>query len=177
MIANPEVRDIRRRLQNVTLKVNLLFLKLDRAYSISFNSSNVSDFLFLSWILKDWEKIWSKSNWNTAAAVRRRFAPLIRTLRNYHGDCKENVQKAIGLWAKQQLCTCITLFCTFLCCLYTTTTWNDHILSLFENENGKSINSTISVWIRARSPLFMLSSNQNSLLLSNRANWNNREKV
>ena len=35
-------------LQNVTLKVNLLFLKLDRAYSISFDSSNVSNFLFLN---------------------------------------------------------------------------------------------------------------------------------
>ena len=39
----------------------------------------------------------------------------------------------------------------------------------FKNGNGKAINSTISVRTRARSPLF--SYNQNSLLLSNRANW------
>ena len=70
---------------------------------------------------------------------------------------------------------CITPFCTFLCCPCTTTTWNDQILSLLENRNGKAINSTIPVWIRARSPLF--SSNQNSLLLSNRANWDKRWKV
>ena len=31
--------------------------------------------------------------------------------------------------AKQQLCTCITLFCTLLCSPCTTTTWNDAILS------------------------------------------------
>ena len=55
------------------------------------------------------------------------------------------------------------------------TTWNDQILSLIENGNRKALNSTISVWARARSPLF--SSNQNSLLLSNRANWDNRENV
>ena len=70
---------------------------------------------------------------------------------------------------------CITPFCTFLCCPCTTTTWNDQILSLLENRNGKAINSTIPVWIWARSPLF--SSNQNSLLLSNRANWDKRGKV
>ena len=98
-------------------------------------------------------------------------AKLIWSLRNYDGDGKKNVKK----WAKQQLCTSITLFCTFLCCLCTTTTWNDQILRLLENRNGKAINSTISVSIRARSPL--VSSNQNSLLLSNRANWDNRENV
>ena len=46
---------------------------------------------------------------------------------------------------------------------------------LLENRNGKVINSTISVWTRARFPPFI--SNQNSLLLSNKANWDNREKV
>ena len=32
----------------------------------------------------------------------------------------ENVKKTIGFSAKHQLCTCITLFCTFLCRLCTT---------------------------------------------------------
>ena len=45
----------------------------------------------------------------------------------------------------------------------------------FEHGNGKAINSTISVWTRARPPLF--SSNINSLLLSNWATWGNREMV
>ena len=35
---------------------------------------------------------------------------LIGTLQNYDGDGKGKVKKA-----KQQLCTCIMLFCTFLC--------------------------------------------------------------
>ena len=91
MIANPEVRDIRRRLQNVTLKVNLLFLKLDRAYSISFNSSNVSNFLFLSSILKD-ERRFGASQ----IEMRHRRPPLFRSV-NYDGDGKENAKKAIGL--------------------------------------------------------------------------------
>ena len=37
----------------------------------------------------------------------------------------------------------------------------------FKDGNGKAINSTISIWTRARTPLF--SSNTNSLLLSSRA--------
>ena len=61
------------------------------------------------------------------------------------------------------------LFCTLLCCTCTTTTWNDHTLSLLEYGNDKAINSTISVWTQARPPLF--ESSQNSLLLTNRANW------
>ena len=35
-------------------------------------------------------------------------------------DGNENVKKTIG----QQLCTCITLFCTFLSCFPANTTWN-----------------------------------------------------
>ena len=72
-------------------------------------------------------------------------------------------------------CTCITLFCTFLCRPYTTTTWNDQILSWLENGNGKAINFTFSLWKRTRSPLF--SSNRNSLLSSNWVTWYKREKV
>ena len=66
-------------------------------------------------------------------------------------------------------------FFTFLCCLCTTRTWNDQIWTLLENGNSNAINSTISVWTRARSPLF--SSNLNSLLLCNRATWDNSEIV
>ena len=56
-----------------------------------------------------------------------------------------------------------------------TTTWNDQTLSLLGNGNGKTINSTISVRTLVHSPLF--SSSWNPLLISNRANWDNREKV
>ena len=74
----------------------------------------------------------------------------------------------------KKLCTRITLFFTFLCLHCTTTTWNDQILGLLGNGNGKEINSTISVRTWARSPVF--STSQNPLLLSNRTNWDNREK-
>ena len=100
---------------------------------------------------------------------------LLGTLRNYDGDCKENVKKTIGWMSKTTTLHVHHSFCTFLCCACTTTTWNDHTLSLLVYGKDKAINSTISVWTRARPPLF--SSNQNSLLLSNSANWDNRENV
>ena len=43
---------------------------------------------------------------------------------NDDGDGKENGKKWYVYINKQQLCTCITLFCTFLCRRCTTTTWN-----------------------------------------------------
>ena len=44
-------------------------------------------------------------------------------------DFREQKSNRIRL-AKQQLCTCITLFCSFLCLLCTTTTWDSsfHVL-------------------------------------------------
>ena len=39
--------------------------------------------------------------------------------------------------AKQRLCTCITFFCTFLCCRYTTTTWNCLVSRFVENGNKR----------------------------------------
>ena len=79
--------------------------------------------------------------------------------------------------SKTTSCPCIKLFCTFLCSPYTTTTWNDQILSLLGNgkRNCKAINSSISVRTWVRSLLF--SSKLNSLLLSNWAPRNNREKL
>ena len=71
------------------------------------------------------------------------------------------------------------LFCTFRFRSWTTTTWNDQVLSWFENGNGKAISFnlslSLSVWTRTRSPLF--SSNLISLLSRNWMSWYNREKV
>ena len=53
-------------------------------------------------------------------------------------------------------------------------TWNEQILSLPGNGNGKAINSTIPFSTWARSLLF--SSNPYSILLSKWAPWNNLEK-
>ena len=47
---------------------------------------------------------------------------LVGTLRSNDADDNENVKKTIGLISKKQLCTCITLFCTFLSRFCTTTT-------------------------------------------------------
>ena len=41
-------------------------------------------------------------------------AGIIGTLSNDDDDNNNNVKKQLVLWAKQQLCTCITLFSTFL---------------------------------------------------------------
>ena len=48
--------------------------------------------------------------------------PTIGTLRNYDGDGKENVKKAIGLMSETRTLHVHHAFCTFLCCPCTTTT-------------------------------------------------------
>ena len=89
-------------------------------------------------------------------------------------------QKAIVL-AKKQLCTCITLSCTFLCRPCTTTTWNDQILLLLllffffwgrERQGHKFYHLCLD---SGTAPLF--SSNRNSLLSSDWVTWDNREVV
>ena len=77
--------------------------------------------------------------------------------------------------AKQQLCTCIALFCSFPRLSCTTTTWNDQILRWHENGNGEALNFTIFVWTRTRSPL--ISSDLTSLLSGNWLTWYKVEKV
>ena len=96
------------------------------------------------------------------------------TLRNYDGDGNGNVKKVIGLVSKTTTLHVHHAFCTFLCRPCITRTWNDRILSLLGNGNGKAINSTIS--FRTRPPSLLFSFTSNSLLLSNWAPWNNREK-
>ena len=55
-----------------------------------------------------------------------------------YDDGNDTVQKRNKVrLAKQQLCTCITLFCTFLC---RAPTWYDQSLSRLENGNDKAIN-------------------------------------
>ena len=51
---------------------------------------------------------------------------------------KQKVRK--NLLAKQQLWTCIMLFCTFLCRHYTTTTWKCLISHFVENVNTRTLN-------------------------------------
>ena len=103
--------------------------------------------------------------WNQVLGPLRKS---IGTLRNYEGDGKENVKKAIGLMSKTTTLHVHHAFLhiSLLSLHNCDVKLNDQILSLLENGNGKAMNSTICVWTRARSLLF--SSNQNSLLLSKR---------
>ena len=47
-----------------------------------------------------------------------------RSLSNDAGDNRENWKKTRFISAKQELCTWVTLFCTFLSCRCTTARWN-----------------------------------------------------
>ena len=53
--------------------------------------------------------------------------------------------------AKQQLCTCITLFCTFVCRHCTTTTWNLLISRFLEDVNARKRLSFSSSWTSIQS--------------------------
>ena len=75
---------------------------------------------------------------STPAMVKpdQQLGSLFGSLSNDDGDRNEDGKKAIGFrLEKQQLCTCITLFCTFLCCRCTTTKWKCLILRFVEDVN------------------------------------------
>ena len=65
---------------------------------------------------------------------------LVGTLSSNDADDNENVKKTIGLISKKQLCTCITLFRTFLSRFCTTTTWKCLILRFMEDVNKQRPN-------------------------------------
>ena len=78
---------------------------------------------------------------------------------------------------KQQLCTCITLFCTFLCRL---PTWYGQSLSRLENGNGKAINLRIYLLNSGAVPALPFkktSLNLISLLSGNYFTWYKAENV
>ena len=56
-----------------------------------------------------------RRSFHTLLQLFRSIDASLGSLSNDHGDVNKNVTKATGLirLAKQQLCTCITLFCTF----------------------------------------------------------------
>ena len=77
--------------------------------------------------------------------------------------------------AKQQLCTCITLFCTFLCRHCTTTTWKCLISRFVENANTRQqlYFSFAKLWYS----LSEFNSRKNCKHLTNWTRWNKRDKV
>ena len=76
---------------------------------------------------------------------------------------------------KQQLCTCITLFCTFLCRHCTTTTWKCLISRFVENANTRQqlYFSFAELWYS----LLEFNSRKNCQHLTNWTRWNKRDKV
>ena len=76
--------------------------------------------------------------------------------------------------AKQQLCTCITLFCTFLCRRCTTTTWKC-LISRFV-EDVETIQRLASSFPELCS-LLQFNSRKICQHLTNWTSWNKRDKV
>ena len=86
----------------------------------------------------------------------------LMSLSNDDGDGNENGKKA-----KQQLCTFITLFCTFLCRQCTTTTWKCLISRFVENMNTRQRLYSI----------LEFNSRKNWQYLTNSTRWSKRDKV
>ena len=107
---------------------------------------------------------------NTARSMQWIIRDLTKLRRRRQGTSKKN--NRFNLMSKT---TTLHVHHAFLYISLLSLHNNDVKWPHFEYGNDKAINSTISVWTRARPPLF--SSNQNSLLLSNRANSDNRENV
>ena len=83
----------------------------------------------------------SGCNWSWIGSRRtlRSHETLSGCLSNDDGDVNENRIKLSNRFRleKQQLCTCITLFCTFLCRHCTTTTWKCLISPFVEDVNTR----------------------------------------
>ena len=103
-------------------------------------SSRVTSPLSNRTIWENREMVWkdaeSISQWRFH---RRRRCRIVRSLISTDkGNVKREQQKSNRLRsAKQRLCTCITLFCTFLCRHCTTTTWNCQISRFVEEVNTR----------------------------------------
>ena len=94
---------------------------------------------------------------------------------NDDSDGNEDVKKAIGLLRKTQLCTCITLFCTFLHPPCTTTTLKCLIASFMEDVNERR---RISVSLsKVECAPQEINFREIRLHLPFSSNWNKRESV
>ena len=101
---------------------------------------------------------------------------LLGTLRNYDGDGNGNIIKSNRFNEQNNnSARASCFFVNFFAVLARLWQWHGQILSLPENGNGKAINSTISVWTRARVPSLQF---QKFLsFLFNMAIWDNFQIV
>ena len=111
--------------------------------------------------------------WSTVVVLRY----VNRELRQRRWRRQREPQKSNGFkLAKQQLYTCITLFCTFLCRHYTTTTWKCANSRFVEdlNTTGQRLSfSFLELW----DSLLELNFRNNCQHLKNWPRWNKRDKV
>ena len=101
---------------------------------------------------------------------------VIESLSNDDSDGNEHGEKSnVFRLTKQQLCTCITLFCTFLNRHCTTTTWKCLISRFVEDGNTKQPVSFSfpELWYS----LLEFSSRQSCQHLRNWTRWTKRETV
>ena len=99
----------------------------------------------------------------------------VTSFSNDDGHGNEDVKKAISLLRKQQLCTCITLFCTFLYRLCTTTKWKCLIASFMEDVNKRRrISFSLS---KLECGPQEINPREIRLHLQFSANWNKRNSV
>ena len=82
--------------------------------------------VFKTWLCPNFlllPKIWGGCSPPRPPAPYAYGSKVLGRLSNDDSDVNENGKKAIGYFEKQQSCTCITLFYTFLCRHCTPTTW------------------------------------------------------
>ena len=120
-----------------------------------------SNFIALVRFVKSWQiflEVNSKKLYQSSGRKKKVVVLYSRPPQNVklgsfsNDDGNDNVKKAIGwMLAKQQLCTCITLFSTFLYRHCTTTTWKCLTSRFMENVNeGRRIflSGSVLSWVR-----------------------------
>ena len=75
--------------------------------------------------------------WNVSTQIFFTFQCIIRELKQRQSRWREQQKCNKFRIAKQQLCTFVTLFCTFLCRRYATTTWKCLISRWAEDGNTR----------------------------------------
>ena len=87
-------------------------------------------------VFSDWGAVLTRIMPNFVKLMSR-FRDIVVSLQRRRRRQRERQKSNRFTLAKQQLCTCITLFCTFLCRRCTTTTWKCLISRFVEDRNTR----------------------------------------
>ena len=85
-----------------------------------------------------------RKSWKVNNIREGRMTSTLGSLNNADDDNKNGTKNNMFRLAKQQLCTCIKHFCTFLCRRCTTTTWNCLISCLVEDVNTRRLSFSLT---------------------------------